>query len=216
MGLASKTRYTYRVRAFNTGGFSGYSGNASATTLVAPPATPTALTAVATSTTQINLAWVDNATNETGVKIEQSLDGVTFTQIAVAPAGSTSRSVTKLTAGTTYYFRVRSTNAGGDSAYSNTASAATLLNTPTNLTASATTTSVTLLWVDNATNESGYRIERSLDGVTFAVIGTTAVNGTTFTDSGLLRTTAYFYRVQAFTADGNTSVYSKTIQIKTK
>ena len=38
----------------------------------APPGVPTNLKAMAISKSQINLAWTDNATNETGFKIERS------------------------------------------------------------------------------------------------------------------------------------------------
>jgi hypothetical protein len=39
--LANDSAYSYRVRAFNAGGFSGYTNTASGTTLPAPPANPT-------------------------------------------------------------------------------------------------------------------------------------------------------------------------------
>src|SRR5262249_48936706 len=67
-GLAAATTYSYRVRAFNSVGPSAYSNTATATTSAMPtvPAAPSGLTATAASSSQINLAWVDNATNETG------------------------------------------------------------------------------------------------------------------------------------------------------
>lgn len=43
------------------------------------PAAPTDLTATAVSSSRIELRWTDNATTETGFKLERSLDGVTFT-----------------------------------------------------------------------------------------------------------------------------------------
>ena len=49
---------------------------------------PTNLTATATSPSRVNLAWTDNATAETGYKIERSTDGVNFTQIVTLPANS--------------------------------------------------------------------------------------------------------------------------------
>ncbi len=92
------------------------------------PAAPTSLTATAASSSQINLAWKDNATNETGYGIQRSTDGSTFSTVATLGANSTSFASTNLSADTTYYFRVIATNASGSSAYAS-ASARTLPNT---------------------------------------------------------------------------------------
>ncbi|MDQ7054057.1 MAG: fibronectin type III domain-containing protein [candidate division KSB1 bacterium] len=70
--------YTYRVRAFNADGNSGYSNEASATTQSQPnpPAAPSNLTATAVSTSQIDLSWTDNSNNEDGFKIERKDHGI--------------------------------------------------------------------------------------------------------------------------------------------
>ncbi len=94
--------------------------------VVTPPAAPSSLTATAASKTQINLSWVDNSSDETGFKIERSTSATSgFTQIGTTGAGTTTFQSTGLTGNTTYYYRVRATNANGDSGYSNTASAKT-------------------------------------------------------------------------------------------
>lgn len=127
-GLAANTTHTYQVRAYNSGGDSAYSNTASTTTFAppAPPSAPTNLNAAAISPSQINLTWSDNASNETGFKIERSPNGSTdWVQIATVGAGVTSYANTGLAAGTTYYYQVQAYNGGGDSAYSNIASATT-------------------------------------------------------------------------------------------
>jgi hypothetical protein len=104
-------------------------------TAIAPPAAPTGLTAVAVSSLQINLNWTDNSNNENGFAIEQSSDGVNFTQIATVGVNITNYQViSNLVAGTTYYFRVRAYNnyqTLSYSAYTNVASATTTLVPPT-------------------------------------------------------------------------------------
>lgn len=91
------------------------------------PAAPSNLTATAVSSSQINLAWQDNSTNELNFVVERSLNSTTgFAVIATLPANTTSYPSTGLARNKTYYFRVKATNAAGDSAYSNTASARTL------------------------------------------------------------------------------------------
>ncbi|MGI8774881.1 MAG: S8 family serine peptidase [Actinomycetota bacterium] len=103
--------------------YSGFIGGGS-TTPSAPNA-PSNLAATAASTSQIDLTWTDNASDEDGFKIERSTDGSNFSQIASVGSNATSYSSTGLSSATTYHYRVRAYNAGGDSAYSNTASATT-------------------------------------------------------------------------------------------
>jgi hypothetical protein len=188
------------------------------------PAAPTGLTAAAVSSSQINLAWTDNANNETGFKIErcQGAGCSNFAQIATTGANVTTFSNTGLTASTSYSYRVRATNLGGDSAYSNTASATTPATStvpaaPTNLTATAVSISqINLSWTDNANNETGFAIERCQGSTctNFVQIATTAANVTSFSNTGLARNTRYRYRVRAFNAVGN-SGYSNIATART-
>jgi len=124
---APSTTYSYRVRARNVGGPSDYSNVATTTTPQAPPAAPTGLLATAASSSQVDLAWTDNATSEEQFEIERCTGwGCTdFAQIAVRGPNVTSFSDGGLAPGTTYSYRVRARNAGGPSDYSNVATAAT-------------------------------------------------------------------------------------------
>lgn len=67
-----------------------------------------------------------------------------------------------------------------------------------------------LSWTDNSNNEDGFKIERSIDDVTFTEIGTTASNITTYIDSTGAALTLYYYRVTAYNSAGS-SAYSNTI-----
>ena len=89
------------------------------------PNAPTSLVATPVSTTQINLSWTNNATNQTGFQIDQATSSdftMGLTTVTVA-ANVTTYSATGLANGTTYYYRVRATNSYGDSANTSTASA---------------------------------------------------------------------------------------------
>ena len=184
---------------------------------VTPPAAPSNLTASAVSVSQIDLAWADNADNEDGFKIERCTGtGCTdFAQITSVVSNVVAYSDTGLTAETTYCYRVRAFNAGGDSDYSNTACATTPTPppaAPTNLTASAVSVSqIDLAWIDNGGNEDGFKIERctGADCTSFAQIATVASHVGTYSDTGLTAETAYCYRVRAFNAGGD-SDYSNT------
>ena len=133
-----------------------------------PPIAPANLAATAVSSSQINLTWTDSDNTETGFKIERCTgEGcIDFIQIATVDANVTSYSNTGLAAATSYSYRVRAYNTGGDSDYSNTASAITqaapaLPTAPTNLVATAVSKSqINLTWTNNASNETGFRIER--------------------------------------------------------
>jgi hypothetical protein len=80
------------------------------------------------STSQINLSWTDNSTNEQGFRIErcQGNNCTDFAQIAQVGANITAFQDTGLSRFTRYRYRVRAFNGGGNSAYSNIAAARTL------------------------------------------------------------------------------------------
>jgi hypothetical protein len=91
------------------------------------PMAPSQLKATAISSSQIDLSWKDNSNNETGFKIEQSVDGVNFNQIAEVSANTTLYQVTGLDPETLYYYRVKAYNDAGDSDPSNIAKANTFV-----------------------------------------------------------------------------------------
>src|SRR5262249_30085310 len=115
------------VSAVNGAGESPPSAEASATPQVAAPAAPTNLAATAVSPAQVNLTWADNSANETGFVVERATNSSFTAGLTAANlwANATAYSATGLAAGTTYWFRVRATSAGGASANSNVASATT-------------------------------------------------------------------------------------------
>ncbi|MFA0961240.1 PHB depolymerase family esterase [Roseivirga sp. BDSF3-8] len=90
------------------------------------PAAPSALTAsYLSASSAIALSWSDNSSDETSFSVERSLQSSGgFAEVASLSAGSTSYSDASVSAGNTYYYRVRAQSSGGYSAYSNTASAA--------------------------------------------------------------------------------------------
>lgn len=75
---------------------------------------------------------------------------------------------------------------------------------PTDLSATARSASqIDLSWTD-ATGESGYRVERSADGLSgWVSAGATGANATGFSNTGLAADTTYYYRVVAFNESGD-------------
>jgi len=179
-----------------------------------PPAAPSNLTATQQGGLQVSLAWVDNATNETGFEIERSTDGVNFSLLASVGPDVMGYVDTAVSAGITYTYQVAAVNAGGK-AYSNTASV-TVMALPTPPAAPDALEAVRedvplihLQWADNSTDETGFVIERATDGITFAVIATVGPNVITYNDLAVLGGYTYTYRVAAVNGVGQ-SAYSNT------
>jgi large repetitive protein len=95
---------------------------------VAAPAAPSSLTATASGSSQINLAWHTSATSGVTYNVYGSTSAG-FTPSAsnrlATGVAATSYDATGLSASTTYYFRVTAVNAGGESAATNQANATT-------------------------------------------------------------------------------------------
>ena len=177
MGLDPATTRHYRVSAINTNGAGVPSNVDSATTDATAPGAPTGLTATASGTTAIDLAWTAPASTGgsaiTGYKIEVSPDGSSWSDL-VADTGSTDTAYAHmgLDPATTRHYRVSAINTNGAGVPSNVDSAttdATAPGAPTGLTATASgTTAIDLSWsAPGSTGGSaitGYKIEVSPDG----------------------------------------------------
>ena len=214
--LAPGSTYFYRICAANAAGNSAFAAVASATTGEANvPTAPTGLLATAQSTSSITLTWTDTSTNESGFRIERatSANG-TYWQVALTPPDVTTLSDTGLAAGTTYYYRICSGNADGNSAYTPVAQAATLIVTvppsPTGLGATATSsTAISLAWTDASTNEDGFRVERATGASgPFTTLAVLAAGTVAYADSALSPVTTYYYRVCSFNAAGSSAYAS--------
>ena len=158
-------------------------------------------------------------TIQSGFRIEGSLNGATFNQIATVGANMTSYADTSLTHLTTYYYRVRAYNTAENSSYSAVASATTRNAAPvmpSNLTATSISQSrIDLAWSDNSNNEEGFRIQRSPTGKgSWTVIANVPSNTTSYSNTGLKSKTTYYYRVRAFNDVGN-SAFTEPVQMQT-
>ncbi|MEO6287779.1 MAG: T9SS type A sorting domain-containing protein [Dyadobacter sp.] len=189
---------------------------------LAIPKVPQTLKAVAFSPSEITLTWVDASLDETGFEVESSTDGKTFVKIAAPAANIVMYQSTGLTAATPYWYRVRAKNASGFSAYSNIATATTkpplitIPKAPSGLAGIAVSISqINVNWIDNATDETGFQLERSLNGAAFAKIADLTANVITYQNTGLGTATTYYYRVRALNTAGVSS-YSNIISVTTQ
>ncbi len=123
-------------------------GNSNTTVVPLPP---TGLTGSVASTTQINLTWTDNSTNETGFKIERRTGASIYAVVGTVNSDVLTFSDIGLTPSTTYTYRVYAYNAVGNSlTYSNevTLTTSALLALPT-------LTTSTVLLITQTTSSTG-------------------------------------------------------------
>jgi len=195
------------------------------------PIAPTNLTAALQVGPKVQLTWRDNAINESGFVIERSTDGINFTKIALAPASNntgnttyTDNTVNTAITAITYTYRVAAVNPVGMSAYSNDATILVPVvvppAAPTNLSGVLVAgPQIKLTWRDNAKVETGFVIQRSINGAAFSQIATApafASTGTvTFTDTSvtaLASNATYAYRVAAVNG-ASVSSFSNTASV---
>src|SRR4029077_8561926 len=94
------------------------------TTLPPLPAAPSGLTAIATSSSTIDLGWIDNANNEVGTRIERSVgSNANYAFLTTVGANTNAFMDTGLVDGTRFYYRVLAFNTGGSSTFSSEISA---------------------------------------------------------------------------------------------
>ena len=94
-----------------------------------------------------------------------------------------------------------------------------VVNAPSGLAASVSGKVVTLRWTDNASNETGFYVERALKpkkgAAVYARVATVPAGGTVYSETVVAGT--YYYRVQAFnSATGRLSAYSNVATANVK
>jgi Fibronectin type III domain len=185
---------------------------------------------------RIVISWNDNSINETSFLIQRSTDGTLWVDAGTDPSPLDQpnthglRSFTDPTANASaaYLYRVVAQNTVGyldPNGQMPTVTATSQSDTlgvnkpaaPTTLTATLQAgPQVSLTFRDNATNETGFVIERSVNGGAFAKIATApARNNTgnvTFVDSTAVPGATNDYRVAAVNVAGM-SAYSNTAQV---
>ena len=213
-GVCNGTTYSYRVKARLTGQWeSAWSSSATVTTPAAPP--PTNVTATRASESQVNLAWTDNATDETGYRVLRCTGAgcTNFATVATLAANAVSWSNSGLQVDTTYRYQIApyKTASCAWQVSSATVEVVTTLLAPSAVTATVIdTTSIALAWTDNTAGETGFTVQRCTGSgcTSFATLTTTAANATTFRDDAACASNTYRYQVLAVRSGSWTSTPS--------
>ncbi len=219
--LPSGTSYQYLQLSFtaNTGWtaaqiseFEVFPGTTSCTT----PAAPSALSATAASSSQINLSWTaSTASGVTYSVFSSTSSGFTPSASNQIASGltATTYSNTGLAASTTYYYVVQAVSSCASSAPSNQASATTSGSTsapsiPQSLQATAGNATVSLSWsASTGTAPITYSVYR---GATSGGEGTTPIASnliaTSYTDTNVTNGDTYYYEVSATNSVGSSGL----------
>ncbi|WP_040497705.1 LamG-like jellyroll fold domain-containing protein, partial [Fulvivirga imtechensis] len=152
-----------------------------------------------------------SVTNGDVLRIERTGNTITYKKNGTTIYTSATPSTTSLIADACFYHSGGEINNGMSSFGS---APVTLPTAPTSLTATADQAGVHLSWTDNATNESGYKIERQLGSNAYEQLTTTIADVTSYSDNTTVSETTYTYRVSAYNAAGD-SDYSNTTTITT-
>ena len=214
--LSVGTQYEAQVRAANSNGNSSYSllGTGSTTAIV--PSIPSTPTVTAASTTSVTIVWVEPADNGAAISSYDLRYRATGTPswTNVSDLTGLTYTASSLSVGTRYEAQVRATNSQGDSAYSLSGTGGTTATVPskpsTPTVTGASTTSVTIVWVEPADNGaaiSSYDLRYRATG-TPSWTNVSDLTGLTYTATSLSAGTRYEAQVRAANSKGNSSYSS--------
>jgi fibronectin type 3 domain-containing protein len=216
--VTNGTTYYYVISAVNAGGIEGANSSQASGTPAGLTA-PTNLIATA-GNAQVSLTWTAS-TGAVSYNVKRSTtSGGPYTTISTSGAVTTTN-YTDSTAvnGTVYYYVVSAVNLGGESGNSSQVTGAPVAPplAPTGLSAVAGNTQIGLSWSASA-NTVSYNIKRA--GVSGGPYTTVSASGTvvgpSYTDSGLVNGTTYYYVISAVNAGGespNSSELSSTTTV---
>ena len=205
-GLAANTFYSYQLQAVDSAGASAFSNVASATTPTAP-ITPTNAHATLITTTEIDLAWTNNAKNATAIRILRSNIGGEFVVIAdPLPPDTMSYKDTNLAPGTEFDYHIQAYNVAGSSDFAGIHTG-TIAASPAGLQAASGPGQISLSWTPPMYNGDAQDLTFNVYRGTTAGGESTTPLATGVTADSYLDTSAtpgqtYYYEVTAVDLGG--------------
>ncbi|GAA0745344.1 fibronectin type III domain-containing protein [Dactylosporangium roseum] len=206
-GLTPGVEYTFTVSAV-AGGLEGpRSAPTAPVTAITTPAAPGAPTATVNGDRSVRLAWTPPAPPVTGYRVEAATGDGPFTAVTdgdCAAAAAPECTITGLTAGTSYRFRVTARNAAGDGAASAPSAAVVAVAAPDAPVIGTVTVTgdrtVTVPWTAPSGGADAYRVAVATGGpyspVTAGTCASAPATGPC-TVTGLTAGTRYTFTVTA-------------------
>ncbi|MBN2790121.1 MAG: SUMF1/EgtB/PvdO family nonheme iron enzyme [Candidatus Delongbacteria bacterium] len=202
----------YRVYAYKSSSVSASVSTLSINNTFPAPTNPI-ITQLAVNSVKID--WTDNSTGEDGFKIDKkSTTGVWTTAFASVGASITTYTDTAAAISDSLQYRIYGYKGTTYSTYAYTSASDLTFPPPTNVTdSSVSIISIKLNWADNSTGETGFKIDRSVDGGAWGIAyGTVGENVVTWTDANAPINKNIQYRIYGYTAtDASSYAYSNTI-----
>jgi len=206
-GLSNSSTYYWRVRSQNPGGTSAWTAIRSFTTIIAAPKTPLLdLPANGAMRQPLSLTLFWNKVSDASSYSVQVASDVAFANIFFKDSmvADTSRTVSGLVNGVLYYWRVKSMNDGGVSAWSNFSGFMTDSAMPQRpvLVAPADGAMdqrfpLKLSW-NRAVGAGAYHVQMAIDsGFSSLNVSDSTLTDTSYSPGGLANDTKYYWRVRA-------------------
>jgi hypothetical protein len=196
------------------------------------PPPPASLRAEALSGSDVALTWPDDLLGGGGFGVER-WDGSHFVSVGTTGPEKRRFEDSGLSSGVTYTYRVRRLGGLGASDYVQTSITLSRPRAPGSVAVVPIAGGrMRLSWTDTANSESGFQVERSLDGTVWTPIvllsGWIGPDARSLTDAALAPNTRYYYRLRSYngigysqftpivsawsTADPDTSLFAFTAQ----
>jgi uncharacterized protein YegP (UPF0339 family) len=217
--LQSGTNYYYRVRGYVNG---TSSANSNTVNVLTVPGTPTGLSSSNISASGFTAVWniMQGSTNYyLDVSTNSSFTSYVAGYQNYSCGNVSSKQVSGISSGTTYYFRLRAANSSGTSVSTSPVSVITLPNAPTaNLATNITQNGFTANWT-SVSGITEYHIDVSTSS-TFSTFlsgfnNQNVYNSTSLNISQILQSgTNYYYRVRGY-LNGTSSANSNTVNVLT-
>ena len=205
--LSSGQLLSFRVRAYASSGYGEYSSPLKTQTLTSAPS---GIKQSAVSKTSIRLSW-KAVVGASKYIVYGSTDNKTWKKMATVV--SNSATISKLTAGKKYYFKLTSVGLGGESAKSAVFKTQTLTE-PTTITLKSSEKGKVVVSLKKVEGASKYVIFKSTDGKKWTKVASTAKN--TYTVTSLTPGKKIFIRAQVEGAYGSLSAVSASKSITVK
>ena len=174
-------------------------GGGGGATAPSAPDSPSGVGARATGPSSISLTWTRPSGTLTGFDVRRATSAAgPYAEVATPPPAATGYGDAALATGATYHYQVRARSAAGSSPWTASVSATTDAGiapsepaAPSGLAATPQAGgAVELSWADNASDETGFEVQRAAGSGLFVTVGTPAADATAWTDGALSSATA--------------------------